>query len=124
MNKINFLLASVLTFTCISNIYAQVTDVFCAKPDGSDWYWLQDLSGYEPRQIQISGVWQKVYFSGGSYANYFRVYEPHYLAVNRQCRSGYVAQPGDNRFSGWSVFSVRRSDGTEYFTPGGVELYD
>ena len=55
MKKPNFLVTMclVVAATCISSVHAERTNVFCARPDGSEWYWLVDSSTRIPTLSDI-----------------------------------------------------------------------
>ncbi|MDE1463649.1 tail fiber domain-containing protein [Spartinivicinus poritis] len=118
MNKYSLLLTGMLTLAPCA--YAETTDVFCAKLDGSDWYWLVDNDN---NQVSIPGVWGKSWVTSDSYFQYFSVSQNDYQGVNRLCKDNYVAQPANNRFNDWYVFKVNESNNNYFVAPGKKAIY-
>ncbi|MDE1463462.1 hypothetical protein [Spartinivicinus poritis] len=115
MNKIRLTITLVLLLLIQTNAHAAWTYVFCATPDGEDWYWLKNnFDNY----VTISGQWHESPIVWGKYFKYMSVSEEDYSAVNRQCREGYVAQPADNKLSDWQRFRVYKPNGENYYAPG------
>ncbi len=93
-------------------VFADTTNVFCAKPDGSKWYWLKNN---RDDQVTVSGEWMEV---SNADIQMFEISHINYKSLNSQCRKNFVAQPANSVFSSWSVFSVNKTDGTNYIAPG------
>lgn len=115
MNKGRLVLSLILVLAVVSKVHASWTYVFCATPDGEKWHWLKD--GYD-NYVTISGQWRENSFRLGRHFKYMSVSEEDYLSVNKQCPSGYVAQPADNKLSDWQLFRVHKTNGEDYYAPG------
>ncbi|MDE1462902.1 hypothetical protein [Spartinivicinus poritis] len=103
-------------FFMLSHVaFADTTNVFCAKPDGSKWYWLKNNEG---NQVTVSGEWEEVTLQNNDNIYIFKISHTNYDNLNSQCRENFVAQPANNTFSSWSVFYVNKADGTNYIAPG------
>ncbi|MDE1465707.1 hypothetical protein [Spartinivicinus poritis] len=110
--------AACLTY---STANAAWTNVYCAKEDGSDWYWLKDG---DDNPVTISGYWGRYPLANFRYAQYFSVYKREYNEVQSQCKDDYVAQPAANDKSGWYIFQVYSPYGDTYYAPGKYDVYD
>ncbi|MDE1461228.1 tail fiber domain-containing protein [Spartinivicinus poritis] len=136
MKLSTLLFASIVALGPVSSTYAETTQVFCGKLDGSDWYWTKDLNNpvtnfnrvgvsYHYPPIAMSGAWESSIITLGEWglfnANTFSITEAEYLSINNKCRSGYVVQPANNAFSAWSLFKVNKGNGQYFIAPGYVE---
>lgn len=114
------IIVTAIAFVSINSAHAEWTNVYCAKPDGSHWDWLEDDD--DDNQVTISGQWGSATLSNGSSFEYFSVSESDYLPANIQCKSKFssdhVAQPADNSSSYWALFQVNNVAGEQYFAAG------
>ncbi|MDE1462903.1 hypothetical protein [Spartinivicinus poritis] len=115
-------LLTVFLILLCSHTYAEWTNVICAKPDGSKWYWLKDSNG---NQVTASGLWSAAYLRSSSteYIDAFNIGDETYNKISSQCNNSYVAQPAKSTFSSWAVFQVTKFDGTSYLAPGKFVIY-
>lgn len=120
MNKTNLLFTTLLSVTNFVSAYAETTDVFCAKPDGSDWYWLEDSSN---SQVTISGEWETRDLTNVTSSTTFSVSQIDYQTVNASCLAGYVAQPANDRFDKWYIFKVNLANGQYYYAQGKYSVF-
>ncbi|MDE1465103.1 tail fiber domain-containing protein [Spartinivicinus poritis] len=112
MNKLSkTLLTGILTLCTVANVYADTARVYCAKSDGSHWYWSNLLA---------LGQWIENTLPNGSSVRYFYIVEPFYQQIASHCPQDYYAQPDDRESDAWRLFKVYTLDGDEYFAPGSL----
>jgi len=100
-----------------SHTLADESNVFCSKPDGSHWDWLENDN---EEQVVIDGSWvEREEYRG----DYFLVIRSSYLDVNQQCKtefgSQYLAQPAKNSLSSWYKFMLHDEETNTYSIAAG-----
>ncbi|MCX4027648.1 tail fiber domain-containing protein [Endozoicomonas sp. SM1973] len=134
MKLSKLLFTSVVVLGPTSSAYAETTQVFCGKLDGSEWHWLQDpnkplipvgRAGLSYAPLIVSGAWGSTILPLGEWGsfnvNIFSISEADYLSIKNKCSSGYAVQPANNVFSAWSLFKVNKANGQFFIAPGYVE---
>ncbi|MBU2898263.1 tail fiber domain-containing protein [Vibrio hepatarius] len=117
MKLFNLILSVSFSVILSSHTLADESNVFCSKPDGSHWDWLENDN---EEQVVIDGSWvEREEYRG----DYFLVIRSSYLDVNQQCKtefgSQYLAQPAKNSLSSWYKFMLYDEETNTYSIAAG-----
>ncbi|NOH72241.1 tail fiber domain-containing protein [Vibrio pectenicida] len=117
MKLFNLILSVSFSVILSSHTLADESNVFCSKPDGSHWDWLENDN---EEQVVIDGSWvEREEYRG----DYFLVIRSSYLDVNQQCKtefgSQYLAQPAKNSLSSWYKFMLHDEETNTYSIAAG-----
>ncbi len=117
MKLFNLILSVSFCVILSSHVLADESNVFCSKPDGSHWDWLEDDN---EEQVAINGSWvERDEYRG----DYFLVLRSSYIDVNQQCKtefgSQYLAQPAKNSLSSWYKFMLFDQETNTYSIAAG-----